>query len=184
MDWNPEVIFESKIAEGVRYVLGRFTKARRAALELDLSEYRESIREKMLDYADNIEDPADSDTVKAQKTTRRRAFDMWAGSMIEKYLKPATLRAYVLRVEGLRAAGKPIASGDDLLNLAPEELADEAFDAINEHGGMTDAERKNSPSPTTSHAAEGGPMSSTIAESANSAERTSSAPVESTSQAA
>lgn len=168
LDWNPEVTIDSKLAEGVRYVLGRFTKARRVALELELAEYREAMREKMLDYADNIEDPADTDAVKAAKATRRRAFDMWAGSMIERDLKPATIRVYVLGVEGLSARGVPIMTGADLLKHGHEDFADEAFYAINEHGGMTDAERKNSPLPTTSLEAEGGQMIATIVAPASS----------------
>lgn len=186
MNWKSTCTLDSETMPGVRVICKRFTHERRAALELELIEYRDQLREKMLAYAENIEnkglldndgnfvldedgkpkDAGDSDFIRAQKATRRRAFDQWASGGIEVHIKPATIRAYVTRVEGLSVDDVPVITGADLAERAPDVLCDEVYLFIHTHGGLSDEERKNSPSPSTSPEAEGGPMKSTTAASA------------------
>lgn len=181
MNWKSTCTLDSQAMAGVRIICKRFTRERRAALELELVEYRDQLREKMLAYADNIEnkglldndgnfvldengnpkDPGDSTFVRAQKATRRRAFDQWAAGGIEMYIKPATLRTYVTRVEGLTVDDVPILTGADLVERGPDELCDEVYMFVNLHGGITADESKNLPSPITSPEAEGGQTSIT-----------------------
>lgn len=185
-NWKSTCTLDSEVLPGVRVTCKRFTHARRADLEMELVEYRDQLREKMLEYAENIEnkglrdndgnlvldengqpkDPGDSEFIRAQKATRRRAFDQWAAGGIEQHIKPATLRAYVTRVEGLSVDDVPVLTGEDLIANAPDEFCDEVYFFITAHGGLTESERKNSPSPITSLVVEGGPTSYTTADNA------------------
>jgi len=183
MIWESTKVLTSAIAPEVRVTCRRFSQRLKAKLELELAPYRSEVREKMLTYAEDciIDDGlrdndgnlvlgdderpvhvGDSEFIRAQKRTRQTAFNAWLQGQIEARLKPATLRAYVKSVEGLTVDGKPVTDADGLLD-GPEEIAEEVYRFILESGALSESERKNSPSPTTSPEAEGGPMSLTTA---------------------
>lgn len=192
MDWKSTATFESQICEGVSYQFKKFSAGRKIELEAGLAEYREQMRERLLEYADNciintglrdkdgalVEadgkpvDPGDSDYVVAQKRTRQTAFSQWANSASDRFMKPQALRAYLKGIEGLSIDGAP-ATVETFIADGPEDLADEAYMLIQKHGGLSDAERKNSPSPIISPAAEDGPANSTTAPRAAGASITS-----------
>lgn len=186
LNWNSTAVLTSRIDPDVRITFRKFTQRRKAALELALAEYRELVRDKMLDYAENCvidfglrdndgnlvlndegkpEHSGDSDAVRAQKITRQTAFNGWLQGQVEQHLKPATLRTYIVSVEGLIVDGKPINDADGLLD-GPEEIAEEAYQFIMVNGGLQESERKNLPSPITSPAAEDGQMSPATAAAA------------------
>jgi hypothetical protein len=53
MDWKSTAVIDSQICEGVRYYFKKFSAGRKIELESGLAPYREQMRERMLEYADN-----------------------------------------------------------------------------------------------------------------------------------
>lgn len=188
MNWNSTAVLESKYDPSVRITIKRFSQGRRAMLELELAPYRVELRDKMLEYAESAQvneglrdndgelvldenrkavDPGDTVFVKGQKATRRTAFDQWLQTNLECQIKPATLRTYISKIEGLSVDGQPITTVDKFLAEGPQELADEAYLFISQHGGMMESDLvPKSQSPMPSLEAVDGQMSSTSAVSA------------------
>lgn len=81
---------------------------------------------------------------------RRAALDYIAGLIKDEHLKPATIRAGLVSIEGLTIDGKS-ATPEALIGAGDfDELIDEIYAACEAVSGLNDEARKNLESPTTS----------------------------------
>lgn len=177
MNYRSRITFESQIIPDVRVVLRRFSPERRVAIELATAEWRQKFTDTSLRYAENVIDPGeidkdgkiiragDSEEVCRRKAQRQLQSADEAEHLANAHLKVPYLRAYVERVEGLDIEGAP-ATVEMLIAEGPVELADEIYNFIQDHAGLSADERKNSPSPSTSPTAEGATSSTSSARGA------------------
>lgn len=172
---------ESKIPEweGVAFTVRRFTEGLRIRLRTDLSTSLERIRE-IVAEAESLEGQAKADPkTEARLQSLSDSIERLQSAEIDR----AYVRAGLVKVEGLEIDGQP-ATTDALIENGPRDLYREILAAVKREAGLTETERKNSESPTTSGEAVGGETSTMTAANASGSGSTSHETVTSTSPAA
>jgi len=109
--------------------------------------------------------PADPDLIEREKLR------ISADCILKIDIKPATIRAGLLKIEGLEIDGLA-ATTESLIESGPSGLIDEIWSAINNEAGLTEEQRKNSQSPSISAAPEAGQESTTNAATAGTSATT------------
>ena len=175
MNLSSRAVCESKIIPGVRVTVRKFSVARRARVELQLSEYRERQKEIARKLADcfikpevkdddgKVVEVGDTAEVRAEKLSKQSAFRIDFESLDDAYLKPAYLRVYIDKIEGLDIDEKPCVTADAFVEDAPPELADEVYAFIQNGNGLTPGESRASESLGTSALPEATMIPSTTA---------------------
>jgi len=174
MNIESRSVLHSTIAEGVSITLRKFSVKRRAQVELQLSEYRERqkdiarqmsecfIKADVKDDEGKLIEAGDSAEVRLEKLRKQAAFRIDFESLDDAYLKPAYLKVYIDKIEGLDIDGTP-ATVDTFIEDGPVELADEVYAYIQTHNGLTPGENSASGQPGTSAPPEANPTPSTTA---------------------
>lgn len=177
MNINSTSTFCPTCAEGVTVTIRRFSVALRARVELQLAEYREKqkdiaraiaetyINPVVKDDAGNVVESGDTPEVQLEKLKKQAAFRIDFDSLDNAYLKPAYLRVYVEKIEGLTIDGQP-ATVESFIEKAPPQIGDEIYAYIGSHNGLTPGEKSASGQPGTSEPPEATPTPTTTANTA------------------
>ncbi len=167
MNLSSKSVFASPDFPGVKVTVKKFSVSRRAKVEFQLAEFREKrkdlicqmvdarINETVKDDAGNVVDPGDPPEVRTEKLKKQGAFRIDFESIENMYLKPAILRVYVSKVEGLESADPPIVTADDLVDEGDGNLGDAVYEYIQRNNGLTPGESSPSGQCGTSEPPEG-----------------------------
>lgn len=150
---EPIVSQESTVTPGVTFKVRSLSKIERAKREFPLMDARFQIADLANEWL-AIKPPEDGEEdIRTAKDVRRARFiDVQYQLLMDSVIKPAVLRAGVVSIHGLKIDGK--AAGIDSLiagGNALDDLIEEIFEACQEASGLTEQQRKNSESPSTSN---------------------------------
>lgn len=139
---------ESESCPGVTFTVRRLNKIQRSVRDLPVMEPRmryTEISERYFELKGRKE--------QTPETLREtKMLDYEAGLVINEHLKPASIRAALVSIEGLEIDGKPATVDSLLADGSPDTdaLIDEIYQACEIAAGLTGTQQKNSPSPSTS----------------------------------
>lgn len=150
MNLESTVTKDSTTRPGVRFTVRVLNKIQRARRDFALVEPRTKLTGL---YQQMSAIP--SDATEDADRLRRASLDHECGLLIDMHLKPAYIRAGLLSIEGLEIDGKP-ATADSLIERGNDELdplIDEIYLACATESGLSEEQKKDSPSPEPSSAA-------------------------------
>lgn len=197
MNYATSETFESKLFDGVRFVLRKRSVKRRAEYNNAIVAFTAKLQDLQSELGPILKQPCECkhnvgehimEFTDVQTVTFRcahkdsdKACDCSDGSgpgfqpylakrsqifMIDHdQMQPHRLRFFIKSVEGIELDGQP-ASVDSLIADGPDELLDEVDAEIKRLLELSEIERKNSESPTTSLAVVGGPTKSSTVDTA------------------
>ena len=180
IDFQPTVTVPSDSLPGVSCTVRRMSCVARATRDLTVAEeqlrvaeLRERITIEKRDWPD-IKETAEDGTVMFSPnpgmpldvTVRIARYDREMGALIDGFLKPATIRAGLVSIEGLTYAGET-PTAELLLANGPDSLIDEIWTAILLNAALTQEKKETSPSPSTSEDPEQPADRTTTAATAN-----------------
>jgi hypothetical protein len=177
-------VIESVTCPGVTVTLKKLSKGRKDKLEMRMADANSKRFELARRFA-SIVPAADSDDSLEEtgavekliaKLDQEQALEFAelnreTAVMEDTVIIPAYLRTFINKIEGLEIDGQA-ATVDLLLEDGPEELVDELYGGIVKLLTVSKDEAKNSESPSTSVAVEGGSPTPTSATSADSKDST------------
>jgi hypothetical protein len=165
LNFDPTVIIESTSTPGVTFTIRRLSRVERANCELAtltaesacaalLQEMRE-IEGRYPDHWPKNE-AGDRIVVRFPEITaddwlRYTSLNVEIRATMDAQIYPEYVRRGLVKIDGLEYAGKP-ASADLLISCGPDSLLEEIHSAVRENMGLTVAQVKTLPSPTTSTA--------------------------------
>ena len=160
---------------------------RRAKLDLELAEYKQRLYDivKAASEIPDIKFETDGDGKPVLDDDGNQKFvdprtpeqrleqvrlDRKADDLESQYAIPAYLKVFLIDVSGLEIDGSTDITIDRVLEDGPQDLVEEIYRTILINLGLLPDEQKNSQSPSTSVAVEGGTKSNMTAESASASD--------------
>lgn len=169
MRFESQFTIDSKLFPGVRITVRRLNQVQRARLEFELLPHRvrySDLMAKLEALPKEPEPPAiDPDRIERGRLT------LESTAVLNAHFKPLTIRAGFISIEGADLNGSPF-TADSLIEHGDSALIDEVWIAIEQEAGLSAEQTKNSQSPSTSAALEGGESKPTIAANASEAATT------------
>jgi hypothetical protein len=139
---------ESAVCPGVKFTVRRLNKIQRSARDLPVMEPRMRYTEISERYFElkGLKEPT------PETEREARMIDYEAGLIINEHLKPASIRAALVSIEGLEIDGKPATADSLLADGSPDTdgLIDEIYAACEIASGLSGTQQKNLQSPSTS----------------------------------
>jgi hypothetical protein len=183
--FETKVVIPSVVAPGIVYTIRRLSKKRRAERDLALavhnirlSELNELARDERAPYADRLAKEVDPvnwpDYIPVDVRTKLTDYGEESSNITEIYIKPATIRAGLISIEGLEYDGQK-ATADLLIENGPDEVAQELYAFILIHQGLSVKEQGNSSSSSDSVGPVDGKVPTTTVADASAPEITGSA---------
>jgi hypothetical protein len=159
MQTTSKTTIESTSNPGVKFTVRRLGKSQRSARDLTTMEARRkcnalsrewrALLPAMQPDGETFVNPAD-DTPELRES--RGALHEEYALLLESAIKPASIRAALISIEGLSVDGKSVTTAKDFIEtLGPttDDLFDEIYLACEEAAGLTDEEKGKSKPPTT-----------------------------------
>jgi hypothetical protein len=186
---SSRLTMESQLLPGVRVHLKKFSVEARSRVVLALAEYRAKANDlyrQMLDAVvipddtdetGKVTQPGDPPAVREQKAILRARILMELEALADAYIKPAQLRTYVERFEGVEMDGQPLT-----VDQLPPEIADEIYEFMEANNGLPPFAGNNSSSPSPSVTPGDGSSPNTTATTAGTKDSGVIATVESTTR--
>lgn len=153
MNFDPEVVHESKSLPGVKFTVRQLNQFERSRRELKVIDARARVTD--LDGRRKALPEVPENEIERAKLDRE------IGIEIVLNIRPVYLRAGFVSAEGLTIQGQPV-TVDLLLDAGPDGFIDEVYEACHGAAGLAVDESKNSqPSGISSAAARPGGESTT-----------------------
>jgi hypothetical protein len=150
-NFDPEKTVQSQARPGVSFRVRVLSKIQRARLDAELLQPRsESIvmLSKIRAWSDESGVPRDEFAVELFEA------DAKMRAVLDERVKPAVMRHGLISVEGFTVSGREVIRAEEFIELAPEDLFEEAYEACSSASGLSAEAQKNSQSPSTSDEAE------------------------------
>jgi hypothetical protein len=162
LNFDTEVTVPSVAVPDVQFTVRRLSRVERAKRDLTIAEYQvrhdeidrtaakllepfhDQIKEWAKQYRDG-EEQTDPDFLPTDLAHQVRTLRHEQAALMDAYIRPATIRAGLVSIEGLCYRGKP-ATAELLIANGPDELIDEVFNAIAVHARLSVPQVKNSES--------------------------------------
>ena len=170
---------QSKVTEGVSFVIRVITAGIRDRLNLQLAEVTDKARDlqarlRMLNLPLKEDGTFDAEAEVDLETVIQMEKLVEDSERIKRTeVDPVFMDACFVAVEGLTIDGEPVKSAVQLRDFGPEELYREVVAAVRAEAELTAKERENLESPITSAAEADGRMRSSTAAPASSNDSTS-----------
>jgi hypothetical protein len=176
MDLESKKTFQSESSPGVSFTLRRLSASARARRDLSISEHsllRNEIARKGYELykpfkpakGSTEESPIPPDVMKEINVLTDHL-----GMLDEAYVKPATIRAALLKIEGSTLDGKPYTADSFIDYCTDDALMEEVYERAKELSGLPPEQASTFSSPSASDAAGAGSTSNTTATAAIPAE--------------
>jgi len=174
MNYQTTQTIQSAAFPDVKYTLARPNYGTRAEIDLETAETRYQIAEIQREAAPLIEELKEIDRLGAEGNHARKReidtkIDMLSSTMLLKIqarIDAVWVRHCLRSIDGIDIDGAPIKL-TRVFEDAPTDLVAEIVEAAKRGAMLTDEERKNSPSPSTSPAPVDGPTISSSAAPVN-----------------
>jgi len=166
MNFRSTEVHESDAVEGVRFTVRVLNVIQRARRDAEIADQRLEFTRLLEEYR------ALGDEERNSPAGRR--LDYLSGLIADQYLKPASIRAGLVSIEGLSVDGEPVTDADGLIERGPDALIEEVWLACEAASGLSEEQRKNSSSPGTSAGREDGGSGNLNAPNADGAGSTGS----------
>jgi hypothetical protein len=178
LNFQTQIPIDSKAVPGVKFVVRRLSVVERSTVDLSIidaqvraAELQDELKAIEAEYPTpkpkSVKEGEDPEPllkrdIPPDVLKRETRLDFELGCIVSAHLKPAYIRAALVSLDGAQYAGRQ-ATADMLLANGPDVLIDEVWLAANQHAKLSVEQQKNSPSPSTSAAPEGGQIRSSTA---------------------
>jgi hypothetical protein len=151
MQISSKRVIESKVLPGVKFTVRRLAEYQVASRDMQTA--KERVRMKEIAREWQAQTPKDGAPDTDDMQSARFVLDDEFSNLLASVIKPASIRAALISIEGLAVDDVPVTNAKEFIAaLCPplQPLADEVYVACEQAATMTEDERKNFLPPSTS----------------------------------